>query len=161
MTVRLGLPLLARVVRRCEDALLVAVLTVLTGAALAQIVVRNVLGSTLLWTEPLVRLLVLWGGLLGALVAVREDKHIRFETALSLCPARGRRWLRLFTELTSAAVCALLAAIAVRFVRDESGYGGQAFLGLACWQVQLIFPLVFAAMSVRFLARGLGSWRDH
>ena len=150
---------LGRLAGRCQSASLVLVLGGLTGAAVAQIVVRNVLGIGLLWTEPLMRVLVLWGGLLGAQVAARDGQHVRLEVAARFCPARGRRWLAGAAALIACGVCGLLAGIGARFVRDEYLHGGPALLGLASWQVQLIFPLAFAGMAVHYLAHGLRSWR--
>jgi len=149
--------LLARFVRRVEDTLLVLTLATMVIAAVAQIVLRDVFDVTLLWTAPLVRLLVLWGGLIGAVVAVREDRNIRIEAVIRLCPRHCRRWLGLLSGLSSVAVCVSLAWIGLRFVSDEFTYGDTTSLGISAWQAQLILPVAFAAMAAHFCVRLLKS----
>lgn len=144
---------------RLEDGLLALGSLTMVVAAVAQILLRNVWGLSLLWVDPLVRLLVLWGGLLGAVTAVRENKHIRIQAGLHLLGAQGRRRTEGLADLAAAIICAVLAVIAVRFVCDEHAFGGIALLGLATWQVQLVFPLAFALMALRFGYRALASRR--
>jgi TRAP-type C4-dicarboxylate transport system permease small subunit len=52
----------------------------------------------------------------------------------------------------------VLAWVAADFVRQEAAQAnGQEMAGLASWQLNLIFPIAFAAIALRFL---LGSVRN-
>jgi TRAP-type C4-dicarboxylate transport system permease small subunit len=50
---------------RAEDALLVVLLSTMIVLAGTQIILRNFLDSGFVWIDPLLRVLVLWLGLLG------------------------------------------------------------------------------------------------
>ena len=147
------------ITERTEDGLLVALTAVMVVVAVAQIVLRNLLSVTLLWADPLVRMLVLWTAFLGALVAVREDRHIRIDAALRLLSAPHRRYVDVVVNLCCAAVCGLLAVIAVDFVHEEYLYGMRGALEMPNWVLQLVFPVAFAVMAWRFLRRSLSIFR--
>ena len=126
--------------------------------AVAQILLRNLFSISLLWADPVVRMLVLWTAFMGALVAARENGHLRIDALLRLLPSGKRRYVDVAVHLFNAAVCGLLAGIAVEFVHDEYTYGMRGALDLPSWIYQLIFPLAFGVMSWRFLKQGWSSF---
>ena len=67
--------------RRIEDALLVVLLTSMIGVAVAQIFLRNFFDSGLYWGDAAVRVMVLWVAMVGAMLASRNDEHIRIDIA--------------------------------------------------------------------------------
>ncbi len=136
-----------------EVAFLVLLMGTLMGLAFSQILLRNLFSITWLWADPLIRHLVLWTSLLGALLATRDDRHIRIDALLRLFSGRRREILATVGDASAAATCLVLTPLAVRFVIDEASYGGDAFLTVPRWTVQLIFPLVFGGMGLRFCGR--------
>ncbi|MFH1568270.1 MAG: TRAP transporter small permease [Gemmatimonadota bacterium] len=148
---RLGRP--ASLLRRLEDGLLVALVGVLLFLSFAQIVLRNLFAATPVWLDPLTRHLVMWTGFLGALVATREDKHIRIDAGLRLLSPPRRAQVLLVGEGVAAATCGWLAWVAVRFVADERTMGVAAFPGVPTWVAQLVFPLCFGLMACRYAVR--------
>ena len=144
---------LRRAVHHLEETVLLLLMGTMIVLACSQILLRNLFAITLLWADPLIRHLVLWSGFIGALIATRADKHIKIDAAMRLFSPRQRNLLQGFTNLFSAAICLLLTWISIRFLLGERSFGGSAFLAISTWQVQLIFPLTFSAMSLRFLSR--------
>lgn len=140
-------------VHRLEETVLLLLMGSMIVLACSQIVLRNLFAITLLWAEPMIRHLVLWSGFIGALIATRADKHIKIDAAMRLFSPRQRDLLQGFTSLFSAVICLLLTWVSIRFFLDERAFGGSAFLAIPTWQLQLIFPLTFGAMSLRFLSR--------
>ena len=69
------------VLHRIEDGILVAILCLMIGLAALQIVLRNFLGAGIVYADMLVRILVLWIGLVGAMVAARQNKHISIDVS--------------------------------------------------------------------------------
>ena len=59
--------------------LLVALLSAMIILAALQIVLRNFFEAGIVWIDPLLRVGVLWLGLVGATVATRHNKHIRID----------------------------------------------------------------------------------
>ena len=140
-----------RLIQCLEEAALVLLMGTLIGTAFAQIIFRNLFSITFVWSDPLVRHLVLWCGLFGAMIATRQDKHIRIDALFRLLSPPWRDWVHASTSFLSALVCLLLTWISVRFIGDEMAGGTTAFLNLQTWQLQLIFPLSFGIMALRFL----------
>ena len=70
---------LIKAVNIVEDWLLISMLAVMVILAVTQIAYRNVAGGGLAWIDPLLRMLVLWVALSGAVIASRTDNHIRID----------------------------------------------------------------------------------
>jgi TRAP-type C4-dicarboxylate transport system permease small subunit len=62
--------------RLLEDAVLVSILSGMILLAAGQILLRNVFDVGFIWTDELLRMLVLWIALAGAVAASRADKQI-------------------------------------------------------------------------------------
>ncbi len=146
---------LHRTLHQIEDGLIVAVLLFMVLLAVAQIVLRNFFGTSLVWIEPLLQNAVLWIGLLGAMIASRNDEHIRIDVASSLLPEKYHPFLTTFVDLFTAFICVLVAWYSVGFVIEEHEYATPAFAGapawLQSWVLQSIIPLGFSVMAVRYV----------
>lgn len=138
---------------RIEKYSVAAMLGVMILLAFLQIVLRNVFSSGISWGDPLVRYLVLWVGFIGASLATREGKHITIEVFSRGLSGRGNHYLKAISTLISALVCSLLVFAAWTFVRNEAQIGGTTFLGIPLWIPQIIIPVTFAFMALRFLLR--------
>lgn len=142
---------LGRYSRHVENGLLVGVFLAMLVLAGAQIVMRNVFGTGFSWIDPLLRILVLWIAMLGAVVATRENRHINIDVLSRIAPPAMLPWLKRVVALATAGICALLAWHTFRFVRDEYLYSDVQVAGLPVWIWQGILPLGFALMTWRFL----------
>ena len=109
------------------------------------------------WLEPLLPHLVVWCGMIGALIAVREGKHI----VIDLLPKKRERWwhafLTLWKSALSALVCAALFVSCGSFVLDEKTFGSLFYGTLPMWPFLVIFPVCFLLMSARYLYQ---SWES-
>lgn len=146
---------LARLFARLEDLLLALLLTGMIGLASAQILLRNLFGTGFAWSDPLLRLGVLWIALVGAMAASREGGHITIDALTRLLPAAAKRRVRLATDLFTAAVCAVIAWHAARFVAMDYAAGTAFLPGLPAWVAELILPVGFAVVALRYLADAL------
>jgi TRAP-type C4-dicarboxylate transport system permease small subunit len=142
-----------------EDALLVLLLSAMILLAGGQIVLRNGFDAGLVWADPLLRVLVLWVGLVGAMAAARADRHITVDVLSRLLPEGPRRYARALTDVCTAAVCAVVAWQAGRFVVTEFQGGAIAFADVPAWLCELVLPLGFGVMGLRYLALGVGRLR--
>ena len=57
------------ILHRAEDLLIALLLTATMALALFQIVQRNIMGTGLIWGDILIRIMVLWLGMAGAMAA--------------------------------------------------------------------------------------------
>ena len=122
----------------------------------AQIVARNLFHTGLPLADTLTRYLVLYVAMLGAVLAVAGDRHIKIDIAAALLPGLARKLHRVF-HLFSAAVCALLTAAAWSFWREEWQFAASDARWTAA--LELILPLGFALLALHFLLLGLDTDR--
>ena len=144
---------------RTEDGLLVVAVLAMVILAALQIVLRNAFGTGLIWIEPMLRALVLWIGLLGAVAASRGGRHIAIDILTRALPDRWRRRLQGAACAFTTLVCAAIAAHGVRYVLLEHEFDGTAFAGVPTWAVVTIIPLAFGLIGLRYALFALGFFR--
>ena len=140
---------------RVEDALLVLVLSAMILLAGSQIVMRNLFDSGFVWIDPLLRVLVLWLGLIGATVATRDNKHIRIDLSAKFFELKTHLLVQSFVGQISAWTCLLIGAYGMNWIRLDYADGLTAFLGIPAWMLEIIVPLSFALIGVRYLVMSI------
>jgi TRAP-type C4-dicarboxylate transport system permease small subunit len=146
---------LVRALRFVEDGVLTVLVVALILLAGGQIVARLAFDSGLLWADDLLRVLVLWTALVGAMAAAREDKHLAVDVVARFWHGVPRRIARFVTQGFAAAVCAVMAWYCWQLVLLEREGGALSFLGVPTWITQLILPFAFTVMLLRFGWRAL------
>jgi TRAP-type C4-dicarboxylate transport system permease small subunit len=141
---------LLRVAASVEDGVLALLLTAMIVLAGVQIFLRNLLETGLEWGDPLLRVTVLWLGLLGAMAATRDDNHITIDILSRILPPRAKAASRLVTDLFTAIVCGLLAYHGARLVMFDMEAGTRAFAFVPTWVCELIIPFGFGIIALRF-----------
>lgn len=134
-----------------EDACLVTFMLGMILMAAAQILLRNVMGTSIVWGDVLVRILVLWVGMAGATAASRDGRHIRIDVAGRFLPRFLRRWVEVVVALFTAAICGMAAYWSFRFVHMEWADGATAFVWMPAWICQSVMPLGFAVIASRYV----------
>ena len=140
---------------RIENALLVTILASMIFLAAAQIFARNLFGTGILFGDELLRLMVLWLTLAGAVAASRMDRHISITVLDRFIPERAMRGVHSVTALFTAAVCAVIAWYSYRFVMDTRTYGDTLLNNTPAWILQAPLPVGFAVMAWRHLLHAL------
>ena len=144
------------VLYRLEENLLSLLLLAMILIACLQIALRSVFSSGLPWADPILRYLVLWAGLFGAVVATRMGKHIAIDLISHLVPELFLHWLQVGIQFFSMTVCLILTYASTIFVINEALYGGdQLILGLSSWQLNIIFPVAFGLISFHFMVAAM------
>ena len=119
--------------------------------AFLQIVLRNLADISIDWGDPMLRILVLWLALAGAIAATRDDNHIRIDILSRLLPKGLGGTIKFLTELFSSFVCGVIAWHSFLFVDMERQDGSIAFSNIPTWTLELILPIGFGVMALRFL----------
>ncbi|MEM7394706.1 MAG: TRAP transporter large permease subunit, partial [Verrucomicrobiota bacterium] len=128
--------------------------------------------------------LTLWVAFIGAMAATRADKHIKIGNLIDRLPEKARKWATLYGFAISAAVCASLGWAGVRLVIAEAPAapewlrplvpetfadelflfeeGGLAKVGnlIPIWIAEIIIPIGFFIMAVRFILTSSKRWKD-
>jgi len=144
-----------RAARSIETWLIVAVLGGLIVLGAAQIVLRNFFSIGFAWADGLARLCVLWLGLLGALAASRDGRHITMGALARWLPPRLRIVAAVCGALFGAGVSAALAWVSLRFVGDSREFGDTLLDGVPAWWLQAIMPVAFALMACQFVGEAI------
>lgn len=140
-----------RVFSRCEDVLLALLLGVMIVLAGTQIVQRDIFSTGFVWSDELLRILVLWLTMLGSMIASRTDNHIRMDVALQLfSPLWKQRIRRVVHGLTTLA-CMVLAVVSYRFVLMEAEFDSLLLGNYPAWWFQVILPVGFFLIAWRYL----------
>ncbi len=141
---------LLRLLDKAESAILCLLLTAMILLACVQISLRIFFASGLFWAEPLLRYLVLWCGLLGAVSATSRDKHISLDIAGNLLPKKIEPFITLTTHLFCTLAAAGLTWAGWRFLREEIEFGGNVLLSLPSWFWNCIFPIAFGLIALKY-----------
>ena len=144
-----------RALRRIEDGLLALILAAMIAVAAYQVVARNLFDPGLMWGDALVRVLVIWVALIGAMVASRNDDHIRIDVLARFAPPRWGRPLKRFANAFTCAVMGVFAWHSFRFVRFEYEDGIIAFASVPAWLCEAVLPVGAAVIGLRYLLHTL------
>jgi TRAP-type C4-dicarboxylate transport system permease small subunit len=138
------------IINRIEDAILVGLLLLMIVMAVLQIFLRDFFGSGIVWSEVLVRVLVLWVGLIGAMVASRQGNHINIDIMNRYLSGRAKIVVKFVVELFTALICIVVAYYSLEFVQSEFAYGGESFAKVPIWLCESIIPFAFMVISLRY-----------
>ncbi|MBT3386866.1 MAG: TRAP transporter small permease [Desulfobacula sp.] len=137
--------------QKIEDGILVGLLLLMIFIAVLQIFLRNLFDSGILWGDPLVRILVLWIGLIGAMVASRDNHHISIDVISRYLPEQIKKLSNLIISIFTSLVCAVMAYYSLIFVMMEKNEGILAFATIPAWVCESIIPVSFIIISFRYL----------
>lgn len=143
------------IIDRVEQTLVSIFLSAMILIAFLQIVLRDIFATGFTWGDPLVRNLVLWVGFIGAAIATREGKHISIDVVSQWVPPRGKILIEVIIYVASFIICGLLTFAAVKFIRNESLTNNITFLGIRSWIPELVLPITFGLMTIRYGFRSL------
>ncbi len=115
----------------------------------------NALMGQLDWSEPFVRLLVLWLTFLGASLVTRENKHIKIDLLSTLLPSRLLHIRELIMSMVCVIISGIMIKVCVDYVKMEMEFGGTLFDHCPSWIGELIIPAGFALILFRFLLRAI------
>ena len=137
--------------RLLENFVLVTLLSGMMLLAVGQIVLREVFDTGIIWADELVRLIVLWLAMMGAIAAFREDRHIRIDALSHIFSDNVISGIRIVVDLFAAGVCAIIAWHAYRYLQLEIEFEDTVLVDTPAWIAHVVIPIGFAIFSYRFL----------
>lgn len=114
------------------------------------------------WAPKMALCLMLWVAFLGASMATYEKAHIALEAGEKLWPKSIAKHVKVVAHFVTTAFCLALFVLSIMSIAGHhetwtatDGYGDvvPTLEWLPQWVVFIIFPYVFLAMTVRFLAQ--------
>ncbi|MBN2431887.1 MAG: TRAP transporter large permease subunit [Acidobacteria bacterium] len=152
----------ARVIKWGENIILALALAVMTLLPLLESLLRLKPGWGIAGSTSVVQHLTLLVGMLGGVVAAREDRLLALSTVELLLKGRWRDLARSFAYGVGAAVAVFLAMGAWEFVRSSMPMGDSPaatiVYGVPEWLVQAILPAGFVVIALRILWNTAAQW---
>ena len=146
----------ARLLVALENAALTLVFAGAVALPLAEIALRKLAGTGIQGVAALVQHLTLALGMLGAMVAAREERLLAL-AVVSLYKGRASIVARFASGALSAAVAGLLALAAAEFVAIERASGSTLTYQIPVWIAQLPLPLGFGVVALRLAGHAASS----
>jgi tripartite ATP-independent transporter DctM subunit len=85
----------------------------------AGVIARFVLNAPLIWSDELASILFLWLAMLGAVLALQRDQHMRLSTVVAMFPARAQPLLQALSVGAPAIFLLLLLPHAIDYAQDQ------------------------------------------
>lgn len=146
-----ALKTIRRLVGHVEDAILVILLTAMIILAVGQVILRQ-LDQGLIWLDPTLKMMVLWLGLTGAVVASRTGRHITIDLLGRWIKGRPLALIEMTTALFTTGVAGLIAWHGARLVGMDMDGGGSGVGNIPAWVLEAIIPVAFTLMALSHLA---------
>lgn len=150
MQVRKVIEAAGRLGYAAETALLVLILSSMILLAFSQIIMRNFFDLGLQWGDELLRMLVLWLAVAGAVAASRSDKHINIAVLDRFLTPGLKRAVQLLVHLFTALICLVVAWFSLQFVQTSREYGDLILGSVPAWWLQSVLPVGFALIAWRY-----------
>jgi TRAP-type C4-dicarboxylate transport system permease small subunit len=134
-----------------EDTVLVIILGSMILLAASQILLRNLFDVGFIWSDELLRMLVLWIAVAGAVAASRSDRHININVLDRFLPEKAQVFTQLLVHSFTAFICAVVCWVSVQFVSTSYEYGDVLLGSIPAWLLQLVLPVGFGLIAWRYL----------
>ena len=118
----------------------------------AGVVSRYVFHQPILWSDELASILFLWLAMLGSVVALRRDEHMRMTAIVGMVGPRMRAFLDTFALVAALTFLLLIIAPAYEFAHDEAAISTPALDISNAWRAAAL-PVGTALMIVIALLR--------
>lgn len=145
--------------RWAEDLLLSLILLALIGLASWQILGRNLFGTTLVIGDELLRIMVLWLTLAGAVAASRADRHISIALLDRYLSGWQLHAMRFINHAFTASVCAFLCFYSWQFVKLSREFEDTLLGGTPAWWLQAPLFVGFGVMTYRHVLHAINALR--
>ncbi|MFK5949615.1 MAG: TRAP transporter small permease [Methylococcales bacterium] len=121
--------------------------------AVTQIILRNFFDSGFVWGNSLLRILVLWLGLAGAILASRSGKQISIDVLSQFLSDSYKIIVQKLNYLFAAVICMIISYYSLLFVYLEYQDASIAFENIPAWLTESIIPIGFAVMGIKYLVK--------
>lgn len=138
-----------------ETFILVATFLVVLIIAVTQIFLRNVFDMGIIWADTFLRISVLWLGMMGALVASRNNRHISMNLGQKYLSEKNLHFVKIIIYFFTAVICFIITWFGINLIIMEYEEAGIAFANIPIWLTVSIIPIAFFIMGMRYLSLSL------
>ena len=148
-------------IRRAENLISFSALAMLTGSVLWGVLTRYVTERPAVWTTELSGILFTWVVFVGAMTALRENRHIRVTLLIDMLPKFEKQIVSKIGELIVVAFLVYATWLSV-LMMQKGATRPSPVLDIPFSYVYLAAVIGFAGMSITSLLRlfGLAGMRE-
>ncbi|MSV34788.1 MAG: TRAP transporter large permease subunit [Bryobacterales bacterium] len=141
-----------------QNGVVSAALAALMVLPILEALLRKTLHTGLSGSAALVQHCTLVAGMMGAVIAARENRLPWLSTLGTLLKGRSRIAARIFGGACAAGVSVLLAAASIQFLGAEFRSGQTLAYGIPLWVVESVIPAGLALITLYLLWHAAESW---
>jgi tripartite ATP-independent transporter DctM subunit len=141
-----------RLLGGCVEVAAAALVAAEIVILLAGVLARYAFGRPLVWSDELASILFLWLAMLGAVIALRRDEHMRMTAVVGMLPPARRAILDAFATGAALAFLLLIVWPASEYAREEMFITTPALEITNAWRAAAL-PVGTALMAMFALLR--------
>lgn len=122
------------------------------------VIMRYIFNDPISFVEEYSNYLIIWGTMFGAVVALRDNGHIRVDMVYRLFPPKMQKGIDIFANLAGLTFALFLFVYGTQgiFLDQYSVY--QMGLvstgeGVSLWKVYMVMPFIGLLLAIRFIIR--------
>ncbi|WP_020007941.1 TRAP transporter small permease [Salinicoccus albus] len=123
-----------------------------------QTLTRQGLGTPLVWTEELSKLLFIYAGYLGIAACIKDDSHVSIDVFIKKLPAKAQKWVYIFNQLLILSALIILFIISIPIVQNQMN-SNLVTLKISQSYMYAALPILTLLMIYRLIERILREWR--
>lgn len=127
--------------------LLIVLLTAMVGILMAHIVFRYVLNNSLTWSEELLKILLVWFGMLSVAVLAARREHVAIVVFKNLMPKKLSAFWTKFTQGLTVIACILLIVLGFTYCQT-AGFRLTPALRIPYLYAYLAIPVGFMFVTL-------------
>jgi C4-dicarboxylate transporter, DctQ subunit len=150
---------LDRALTTIENTVIVTAFLGAFGLGVAQVLMRYVFKTGLVWSEQAVVALTILAAMIGGSRAVARNVHVRITLALDKLPHERRRYFDVFANVASILYCALMAYagfLYVDFLHMTGIVSSESDFPL--WIIYLTMPVAMILFIIRYFLDLPAAW---
>jgi C4-dicarboxylate transporter DctM subunit len=147
------------VIQTFENVALALALAIALAVPIIEMIIRFTGGTGIRGASSLVTHTTLWIGMIGGMVAAREERLLGFAGIVTFVKGPWKTAMGIFAGGVAAAVALALADSSWTFMLTEKEGGTRLGFGIATWVAQAALPVGFAFIAARLVYHSGGRWR--
>ncbi|MDC3423288.1 TRAP transporter small permease [Aquibacillus sp. 3ASR75-11] len=143
---------LNKLLNRFEEVTVGIALIVAVTLTFIEVVLRKFFGSSLGFTQELVVYLLIYTGLIGAAIGVREKVHLGVDLAIKQFPVKWQKGFVIITTMLCVLFTTIITILGIQQVINIALFGQVTpEMEIPLYVPLLIVPLAFGLMTIRFI----------
>lgn len=137
----------AEIMYRILKVILCVVLVSMVAILMAHVIARYILNNSLTWSEELLKILLVWFGMLSVSVLAARREHVSIVVFKEHMPKKVSDFLTKVTQLITVLICFVVIYVGVKYVLS-AGYRPTPALRLPYGYAYAAIPVSFVFVTL-------------